>query len=339
MAEAHLGETIDIHGGGMDLQFPHHENEIAQSQCAHGGKIFARHWMHSGMLNLGGSKMSKSLGNTFHVHDLLRLVPAEALRYALLSGHYRQPLDWSETLIEQSQSTLNRLYGTLLDLEDVTVDERSVEIPKAIEIALDDDLDTVRALSELNGIASRLNVIRNTRTVAISLRAKLGRLSRVNAEATFRQIAIPQHNPFALQAWLDSQREMDEDAFDFFMSETSKLAEPLKVDLLGAGKALNLLQMNPADWFSSGERLEKAESELIDQLRMARREARAQKDYALSDQIRKVLADFGIEIKDLPDGTDQFTFHVKIQETIRFSDSVSTRLESLKQAIKLLKLE
>ncbi len=154
MAEAHLGKTIDIHGGGMDLQFPHHENEIAQSECAHDGQIFARYWMHSGMLNLGGSKMSKSLGNTFRVHDLLQQVPAEALRYALLSGHYRQPLDWSDGLIEQSLRTLDRLYGTLRDLADVPINADAIAIPASIEAALDNDLDTPKVLAEIAGIAA-----------------------------------------------------------------------------------------------------------------------------------------------------------------------------------------
>jgi cysteinyl-tRNA synthetase len=94
MAAAHLGTTIDIHAGGIDLQFPHHENEIAQSTCAH-GSVFARYWLHNGLINLGGRKMSKSLGNITLVHDLLRQYPAEALRYVLLSAQYRQPLDWS----------------------------------------------------------------------------------------------------------------------------------------------------------------------------------------------------------------------------------------------------
>src|SRR3546814_2801120 len=105
MAAAHLGETIDIHAGGVDLQFPHHENEIAQSECAHGGKVFARFWLHNGMLNFGGAKMSKSLGNIEKVHDLVRAHPPEALRHALLSAHYRQPLDWSPALIRSEEHT------------------------------------------------------------------------------------------------------------------------------------------------------------------------------------------------------------------------------------------
>ena len=150
MAAAHLGETIDIHAGGVDLQFPHHENEVAQSECAHGGKLFARHWLHNGMLTLSGAKMSKSLGNIEKVHDLVREHPPEALRYALLSAHYRQPLDWSDALIEQSVRTLDRLYGTLRDLGDI---EATPAIPQAVEDALDDDLNTPAALAELARIA------------------------------------------------------------------------------------------------------------------------------------------------------------------------------------------
>ncbi|AWV07622.1 cysteine--tRNA ligase [Marilutibacter maris] len=150
MAAAHLGETIDIHAGGVDLQFPHHENEVAQSECAHGGRTFARFWLHNGMLNFDGAKMSKSVGNIARVHDLVRAHPPEALRYALLSAHYRGPLDWSDGLIEQSVRTLDRLYGTLRDLADVDADAR---IPDAIEAALDDDLNTPQALAELAGIA------------------------------------------------------------------------------------------------------------------------------------------------------------------------------------------
>ncbi|MGE8214311.1 cysteine--tRNA ligase [Stenotrophomonas sp.] len=151
MAAAHLGPTIDIHAGGVDLQFPHHENEIAQSVCAHGGQTFARFWLHNGMLNFGGAKMSKSIGNIERVHDLVRKHPPEALRYALLSAHYRQPLDWSDALIEQSVRTLDRLYGTLRDLADVHAE---AAIPASVEAALEDDLNTPLALAEVARIAS-----------------------------------------------------------------------------------------------------------------------------------------------------------------------------------------
>ncbi len=150
MAAAHLGPTIDIHAGGIDLQFPHHENEVAQSECAHGGAPFARWWLHNGMLNFGGAKMAKSVGNIQRVHDLVRQHPPEALRYALLSAHYRQPLEWSDGLIEQCVRTLDRLYGTLRDLADV---QATAVIPASIDAALDDDLNTPTALAEIARLA------------------------------------------------------------------------------------------------------------------------------------------------------------------------------------------
>jgi cysteinyl-tRNA synthetase len=153
MAEAHLGETIDIHAGGVDLLFPHHENEVAQSTCAHGGKVFARYWVHNGMLDFGGKKMSKSLGNVSVLHELLAQQPPEAIRYALLSAHYRQPLDWSDALIEQSIRTLDRLYGTLRDLADVDA-MADAQLPEAVEAALCDDLNTPAVLAELARLAA-----------------------------------------------------------------------------------------------------------------------------------------------------------------------------------------
>ncbi len=152
MISAHFGETIDIHAGGVDLQFPHHENEIAQSECAHGGRIFARFWLHNGMLNFGGAKMSKSLGNIEKVHTLLLQHPPEALRLALLSAHYRQPLDWTDALIEQSVRTLDRLYGTLRDLAAYPGEP---VIPPNIESTLDDDLNTPQALAEIAALAGQ----------------------------------------------------------------------------------------------------------------------------------------------------------------------------------------
>jgi cysteinyl-tRNA synthetase len=164
MAAAHLGETIDIHAGGNDLIFPHHENEVAQSTCAHGGKVFARFWLHNGMLNFGGAKMSKSVGNVSVLHKLLGLHKPEVLRYALLSAHYRQPLDWSDALIEQSEKTLDRLYGTLREVENISA---SASIPHSVEQALLDDLNTPIALAELASIASELRKASNDQDKAL----------------------------------------------------------------------------------------------------------------------------------------------------------------------------
>ncbi|MEO1407924.1 MAG: cysteine--tRNA ligase, partial [Pseudomonadota bacterium] len=112
MAAKQLGTTIDIHGGGVDLQFPHHENEIAQSECCHSAPM-ARYWMHNGFLDMAGEKMSKSLGNVVLLKDLLQDWDGEVIRFAMLSGHYRAPLDWTEDLLRQAKVTLDRIYGAL----------------------------------------------------------------------------------------------------------------------------------------------------------------------------------------------------------------------------------
>jgi cysteinyl-tRNA synthetase len=155
MIEKHLGETIDIHGGGIDLQFPHHENEVAQSTCAHGGKALARFWMHNGFVNIEKEKMSKSLGNVLLVHDLLKEAPGEAIRLALLNGHYRQPLDWTGEGLKQAKRMLDRLYGALRTLADV--EAAPGEMPEAFLEALLDDLNTPKALAELFALAKKAN--------------------------------------------------------------------------------------------------------------------------------------------------------------------------------------
>jgi len=153
MAEAHLGQTIDIHGGGQDLVFPHHENEIAQSVCSHGGAPMARYWMHNGFLSMDSEKMSKSLGNVKLVHELVKTWPGEALRYALLTGHYRAPLDWTDALIDRTMKSLDRLYGVLRRIRT----EPAAEVPEAVEAALADDLNTPKALAVLFDLAGQAN--------------------------------------------------------------------------------------------------------------------------------------------------------------------------------------
>ena len=145
MIRAHLGKTIDIHGGGLDLIFPHHENEMAQSRCAHGGLPLARYWVHNGFVDMGAEKMSKSLGNIVTPEELLKKHRGETLRLALLSAHYRQPLPWTEALIAQSKATLDGLYRKAEDAKPGDID------PAVIE-ALGDDLNTPLALSRLGAI-------------------------------------------------------------------------------------------------------------------------------------------------------------------------------------------
>jgi len=161
MIEKHLGETIDIHGGGQDLVFPHHENERAQTTCVHGGKLFSRYWMHNGFVNVEQEKMSKSIGNVLLVKDLLEQAPGEAIRVTLLSTHYRSPLDWTDDALKQSSRNLDKLYGALQTLQDIEVEVSAEDVPTEFLQSLKDDLNTPAAFVELHKLAKKANSEKN----------------------------------------------------------------------------------------------------------------------------------------------------------------------------------
>ena len=161
MIEAALGLPIDIHGGGIDLVFPHHENEIAQGVCAHGHAHapeahaeYSRHWMHNGFLTVDAEKMSKSIGNVLLLHDLVQAIPGEVVRWALLSAHYRQPLDWNQALLDQSRKALDRLYGALHRA--AAVEANGDEPPEDFLTAIEDDINTPGAISTLFALSSEI---------------------------------------------------------------------------------------------------------------------------------------------------------------------------------------
>jgi len=163
MVKKHLGDTIDIHGGGSDLTFPHHENEAAQSRCANDHSTYVRYWLHNGMLNLGTEKMSKSLGNVLTIRALLEKHSSEVLRYALLSGQYRSSLTWSDELLAQARASLDGLYQSLRDASSeqsiTSADFQDMDIseyPKVVVDALSDDLNTPKALAGMHELASQL---------------------------------------------------------------------------------------------------------------------------------------------------------------------------------------
>ena len=154
MAAAHLGEVIDIHGGGQDLVFPHHENEIAQSCCAYDHDYFARYWVHNGYITVDGEKMSKSLGNFTTLENVLARFHGEVVRLALLSTHYRKPLDWSLHGLHEAKQTLDKWYRRLRESSDGSDD---AEVDTAVLKALNDDLNTPQAIAGMHELASRNN--------------------------------------------------------------------------------------------------------------------------------------------------------------------------------------
>lgn len=241
MAEEHLGLPFDIHGGGADLKFPHHENEIAQSCCAQGQKddlsAFAKVWVHNGFVTVEGEKMSKSLGNVVLAHDLAKTHAGETLRLTLLSAHYRQPLDWTEDAIRQSKKTLDRLYQYLRDIADVPA---GAPEPSAVTEALLDDLNTPKALAALQALAKEA-------------------------------------------------------------AETKSPA--LKVQIFAAASMLGILQQNPEEWLGYSVSEDSVDVKAIESLLQQRKEARTDKNFKRSDEIRDELLGMGIAIEDTAQGT------------------------------------
>jgi cysteinyl-tRNA synthetase len=263
MVEKHLGLTIDIHGGGQDLKFPHHENEIAQSTCAHGGAPLARFWLHNGFVNVEQEKMSKSLGNVLLVRDLVAQTPGEAIRFALLATHYRKPLDWSAAGLAQAKHALDRLYTTLrLPPEAGPRDEGAV--PAAVREALEDDLNTPEAFAALFELSRRANASEDDdekRRLKGELLAggKLLGLLQVDSEAWFKR--SPQSTTIVVP-----------------VATTEVVAYPPEV----------------------AARLDEAE---IDRLIAERAAARKARDFARADEIRDQLAAQGVVLEDSPEGT------------------------------------
>ena len=225
MSEKNLGLPFDIHGGGMDLIFPHHENEVAQSCGAHNEQndpqIFVKYWIHNAMLNIGGKKMSKSLGNIFYIRDYLEKYPGEVLRLALLSGHYRQSLNWTDESIEQAYSMLNRIYRNLKKVEHINIDEKNVNlIPDNILYSLCDDLNTPEALAKLNELVNKLSKLSNDDDIKAYKEQILavGNILGILQESPDKWLGIGQASDSVDVSKVDSlieQRQLARDSKDF----------------------------------------------------------------------------------------------------------------------------
>ena len=267
MSMRHLGETFDIHGGGMDLIFPHHENEIAQS-CGATGKEFARYWIHNGFVQINQEKMSKSLGNFFTIREIFEKsewsqeIAGEILRYFLLTNHYRSPLDFSDQGLREAKYALDGFYDLFNRLTETAKLEDSVNgklttaierTRSAFEQAMDDDFNTPAAVAELQGFRSAVNKL---------LEAGLSTEARGQARQLFRSLGSVM-GLFQLGKW------------------------QFKVDLSDIG-------VSGLD-----------EKEIEEKVK-ERNEARRQKDFKKADEIRQSLASHGIVIEDKPDGTSRW---------------------------------
>jgi len=230
MSESELGETFDIHGGGLDLIFPHHENEIAQSESAHAGHPFARVWMHNEMLTVECVKMSKSLGNITTVRDILANAPGEAIRLALLMTHYRDPLDWTAQKLAQARSALDRFYRAL----DLPAHRTAEAVPGAVRDALEDDLNAPLAIAQLHELAGMINRADDD--------AERGRLQG-QLRAAGRLMGILDGDP---AAWLRGASEAEATEIETRIAERAQArkerrfadADHIRAELLAAGIVL-----------------------------------------------------------------------------------------------------
>ena len=243
MVKKHLGDTIDIHGGGSDLTFPHHENEAAQSRCANDHSTYVRYWLHNGMLNLGTEKMSKSLGNVLTIRNLLEKHSSEVLRYALLSGQYRSLLTWSDELLAQARASLDSLYQSLRDAgseQSITsADFHDVDIheyPKVVVDALSDDLNTPKALAGLHELANQLRRATDTE-------AKNAAVQQLLAGGSLLGLLIQTPDTYFTQGQPSGASSMTADAIEALIEQRKTArasgdyagADRIRDDLLASG--------------------------------------------------------------------------------------------------------
>jgi cysteinyl-tRNA synthetase len=213
MSEKHLGRTIDIHGGGQDLVFPHHENEMAQSTCAHDDEPFANYWVHNGFLSIDSTKMSKSLGNVLLVRELVREMPGEVIRLALLNAHYRQPLDWSGESVDAAKRMLDRFYGAVRGIGIDAGERAAAAPPDAVVEALEDDLNTPKALAEMFAVTRALN-----RSADADERRRLA----TGLLAAGDLMGLLQSDPEAWFAGDSEEGELDADAIEAMLQERER---------------------------------------------------------------------------------------------------------------------
>jgi len=286
MSIRHLGKTFDIHGGGKDLVFPHHENEVAQS-CAYTGQEFARYWVHNGFVTIDDEKMSKSLGNFFTIKEIFEKsnwkesVTGETLRYFLLSTHYRSDLNFSDKALSEAKSAVDNLYDLFKRLEesgsisngqdDQPLEPLLAEFEKQFEQAMDDDLNTPKALAEFQRLRGDINKL---------LSEGLSDQAKRKAMGSFLKCGAP------LGLWQFPTKEWEFSPFKVNVS----VADSVKVEL---EESSSIEKFEPSD-------------EWINLQIENRKKARERKDFAEADKIRQELASKGIILEDRPDSTTRW---------------------------------
>lgn len=300
MSIQHLGETFDIHGGGMDLIFPHHENEIAQS-CGATGKEFARYWVHNGFVQINKEKMSKSLGNFFTIREIFeksewpKEVTGEILRYFLLSTHYHGPLEFSDQALQEAKNALNGFYDLLLSRlsEPEARSTADQELPSLIErcrnafqTAMDDDLNTPGAIAAFQGFKGAVNKL---------LSQGLSTEARKTAQKVFRDFG-EKLGLFQLVIWSFGARVVP-------IGQAIETDIAMPVTVRKSRTISQVLDTNKAKPMDVQSVLTEAD---IEQMLQERNESRHKKNFQRADEIRKSLASQGIILEDKPDGTTRW---------------------------------
>ena len=298
MSRHYLGDTFDIHGGGMDLIFPHHENEIAQS-CGVTGKEFARYWVHNGFVQINQEKMSKSLGNFFTIREIFEKekqqwpeeIVGEMLRYFLLSTHYRGPLDFSDQSLHEAKNALDGLYDLFKRLDES--DERTTSdsallstinrARMAYSQAMDDDLNTPVALAVVQNLRGNVNKL---------VEQGLSTESRKLARLAFREFG----NVLGL---------VQLDAWQFNPEKRTEIEVPTGWMKIDSGSPASVKTRHPAYGTHGSDVATLSDREIKDKID-ERNEARKRKDFKRADEIRAELNSFGITIEDKPDGTSRW---------------------------------
>ena len=304
MSMRHLGETFDIHGGGMDLIFPHHENEIAQSSAAT-GKEFANCWIHNGFVQINQEKMSKSLGNFFAIRDVFERsgcresVTGEVLRYFLLATHYRGPLDFSDAGLAESKRALDGLYGLFQRLDEVAAQagpadprlrEEVTSLGGAFRAAMDDDFNTAEAIAAFQRLRNEINRL---------LGAGLSKSACREAREAFQSYGI------VLGLFQLSESDWQYKNIEF------RVETPVPTDWMTRGQSMDVPPIrarrdHPAYRGSISEPPLPLSEEEINKMIEKRNEARRKKDFDEADKIRAELASHNIIVEDRPDGTSRW---------------------------------